>query len=198
MSDTTPRTSGSTPPTRQQLDDLQALMERMLALPVNQLEDDSGPVVAPLLEPGPVTLGPDGTTLAPNEPTAWSEGQPALPGLHEPRADVATAGYRLSVVTPTGAEQAARGELGRQPPVPWKRTDGNAARDQWAREGWTASLLGPIIWCNRVYDRTLVRLGGPGRWLRGSAGRTLVGWLGLLCLAGALTLAILDALGWTR
>lgn len=40
MSDATVRPGGSAHPTRQQLDDLEALMQRMLALPVNQVEGE--------------------------------------------------------------------------------------------------------------------------------------------------------------
>ncbi|MBL8797495.1 MAG: hypothetical protein JNM56_26580 [Planctomycetia bacterium] len=57
-------------------------------------------------------------------------------------------------------------------------------------------LLAPLLWLNRTFDRTVGRLGKPGRWLRSAAGRTLLGWIGLLCLAAALALGVFDALGW--
>src|SRR5262249_13744262 len=46
---------------------------------------------------------------------------------------------------------------------------------------WQRSL----VWANRTFDRWTCRLGRPGRWLQGTTGRTVLGWLGigLLCVA---------------
>src|SRR5919199_1380641 len=51
----TSRTSAPVHPTRQQLDELDALLQRMLDLPVNQLEEAVGPdeVAAPPAPPAP-------------------------------------------------------------------------------------------------------------------------------------------------
>jgi hypothetical protein len=54
----------------------------------------------------------------------------------------------------------------------------------------------PVVLLNRGYDRLAVRLGTPGRWLRHTAGRTLLGWTGLLLLAAAVTIALFDWFGW--
>jgi hypothetical protein len=56
--------------------------------------------------------------------------------------------------------------------------------------------LWPVLLLNRAYDRLTMRLGSPGRWLRHSSGRALLGWTGLLLLAVALTIVLFDWIGW--
>jgi hypothetical protein len=50
---------------------------------------------------------------------------------------------------------------------------------------------------NRLFDRAASRLGLVGRWLRGRWGRGLLGFVGVLCLAAAGVLLLLDWIGWT-
>jgi hypothetical protein len=40
-------------------------------------------------------------------------------------------------------------------------------------------------------------LGPAGRWLKGKGGRSFLGFVGLLCLAGAAALAVVDGIGLT-
>jgi hypothetical protein len=58
--------------------------------------------------------------------------------------------------------------------------------------------LWPLLAFNRAFDLALAPWGHPGRWLRGRAGRTVLGALGVLCLTAAAILAAADGLGWTR
>jgi hypothetical protein len=53
----------------------------------------------------------------------------------------------------------------------------------------------PLEWGNQFFDRCVGRLGKPARWLRRPSGRALLGWSGLMLLAGALALLLWD---WIR
>ncbi len=60
-----------------------------------------------------------------------------------------------------------------------------------------AFWLRPLIWLDRGFESTTSWAGPPGRWLAGSVGRTILGVVGLLGLAGAVGLVVSDWLGWT-
>jgi hypothetical protein len=149
----------ATQPTRQQLDDLDALLQRMLALPVNPADEPlpppAGNVVLsdPMRPPTPVPL----PLLNPVPP---AERRPPL--LPPPDR----------ILSPRQALLASR------PPAP-------------------PLLLRPILWINRRFDGFAFALGTVGRWLRRPTGRTLLGVLGLLLLAVAVALVLLDQIGWT-
>lgn len=53
----------------------------------------------------------------------------------------------------------------------------------------------PLLWFNQGFDTCLAPLGAPGRWLCGS-GRSMLGLLGLMCLAAAVILGLLTGMGW--
>jgi hypothetical protein len=53
----------------------------------------------------------------------------------------------------------------------------------------------PLLWCNRLFDWCTGWLGPPGRWLRGTEGRSLLGWVGLGLLAGVLAWVLVNELG---
>jgi hypothetical protein len=57
--------------------------------------------------------------------------------------------------------------------------------------------LTPAVLFNKLFDLFLLPLGPMGRWLRGRAGRALLGTLGLGSLLAALALALADTFGWT-
>jgi hypothetical protein len=48
-----------------------------------------------------------------------------------------------------------------------------------------------------LFDVVTLSLGPLGRWLRGQAGRTLLGLAGLLLVAATVAWAVLDWMGWT-
>jgi hypothetical protein len=62
----------------------------------------------------------------------------------------------------------------------------------------TPLLLAPVVWFNKGFDLMLAPLGPVGRWFRGPTGRTVLGTVGLLCLAGAIGFGVLERFGWTR
>ena len=62
----------------------------------------------------------------------------------------------------------------------------------------TPLVLAPVVWFNKGFDLMLLPFGPLGRWFRGQSGRTALGTVGLLCLAGAIVLAVVEGFGWTR
>ncbi len=55
----------------------------------------------------------------------------------------------------------------------------------------------PLLWFNQGFDACLAPLGVVGRCLCGRRGRQALGLIGLLCLAGALAIAVSAGMGWT-
>ena len=62
----------------------------------------------------------------------------------------------------------------------------------------TPLVLAPVVWFNTGFDLMLLPFGPLGGWFRGQSGRTFLGTMGLLCLAGAIVLAVVEGFGWTR
>jgi hypothetical protein len=187
-------------PTRQQLDELEALMQRMLALPVNQLDAAPAPEAAL-------------STLAPIDmPPEWDSGDSAVLSSEAARQAQAQATARAPV---GGSELQAES---RDEPKDFSdsahREAENAdapatkiiiARPTPGERPWTLPasarrVSGPVrllMWTNRAFDRCAVRLGPPGRWLRGPHGRAWIGWSGIALLATAAAWAGLEWMGWT-
>lgn len=163
MSTTAPSRTSTVPSvTRQQLDELDALLQRMLDLPVQPFEETSARTSSVLetslavADPEPMTsvAGLAGVSLT-------------LSGLgpEEPRerARPVSAARTRPMMVPGKSETPA--------PPPWLRV---------------------LVWSNRAFDRCARRLGAPGRWLRRPRGRALLGWAGLAFLIAALALLIAD------
>jgi hypothetical protein len=187
-------------PTRQQLDELEALMQRMLALPVNQLDAAQAPETAL-------------STLAPIDmPPEWDSGDSAVLSSEAARQAQAQVTERAPV---------GDGELPAESREPLKEYSDNAhqeaenadapatkiiiARPTPGERPWTLPASarrasGPVqvlMWTKRAFDRCASRLGPPGRWLRGPHGRAWIGWSGIALLATAAAWAGLEWMGWT-
>jgi hypothetical protein len=180
-----PRSSGSSSPTRQQLDELDALLQRMLALPVAPGDEADQAVEPP--PPAAETSAPvNGSLPAAEEFTVRTLALIRLdpPGTETPpHPDPAAPedGADAAVTEPV-PEPAAAGE-----PVPEL-----PGRERRPLPGW----LRPVVWANRAFDQVAGCLGAPGRWLRRPWGRTLLGLAGLLLLAAAVGWIVLDRMGW--
>jgi hypothetical protein len=182
-------------PTRQQLDDLDALLQRMLALPVDPGEESAD--ARPAEPPTPVPQYPEppagNLVLSEPEPPPPSPPsaprpapRPAAPQALEPQASVP-----LPVLNPVPPTERRPPVLAVPEPLPPRQA--LAA----SRPRGVPLLLRPILWLNRQFDSLTFNLGSPGRWLRRPTGRTVLGFLGLLLLAAAVTLVLLDRFGWT-
>src|SRR5581483_10544232 len=170
-------------PTRQQLDDLDALLQRMLALPSGPPEgpaDRRADAAPPAPQPpaGNMVLSdPLAPAPSPPAPVSWSAPPEPVPlPLLNP---VPPAQRRAPVLPPPAPALSPRqGLIASRPPAP-------------------PLLLRPILWLNRGFDGLSFAFGAPGRWLRRPAGRTVLGTVGLALLAAAAALVLLDRFGWT-
>jgi hypothetical protein len=217
--------------TRQQLDDLDALLQRMLQLPVKDLDEpipSSGPKPRSLanLTPKNAQSAPVSPSIssvsedlefAPDLPSEVPQGEFLVPPpgnlvLTDPLPSLLNSSPS-SVPRPKGITEGTAQDSG-----PWSVSPEQVHKEEKAGT-LTATLatqapgrvpnsvssrppeLGlwwrPLVWGNRLFDSFTFGLGAPGRWLRRPAGRTLLGWTGLILLATAVTLVVLDSIGWT-
>jgi hypothetical protein len=217
--------------TRQQLDDLDALLQRMLQLPVKDLEEpipSSGPKPrfkanqaledaqsAPLspshsslsetLEYSPNLSSdePRGNMLVPPPgnliltdplPSLLKPSPSSAPGPEDTGEDKARdTGQWFE--SPEKEQKAGKGEI--VSPAWATRTHGRFQTSVSSRPPEVGLWLRPLVWGNRLFDSFTLGLGAPGRWLRRPGGRSLLGWTGLILLAGAITLVVLGRIGWT-
>jgi hypothetical protein len=192
-------TSGQQPtfsesPTRQQLDELNALMQRMLALPVvpsDEAPDDPEPPAAPSMPPAPHRAAI--ALPAPYLP-------PALLAPRVPKGTPTGAGGVVAALERPGAEMRGTRNLGpsgiRPPLVPRASplSDSGVLRPKVIMASW----LRPLYWCTQVFDIGVAWTGPLGRRLGAPVGRSILAWTGLLLLAGVLARIAVDVMGWSR
>jgi hypothetical protein len=207
-------------PTRQQLDELDALLQRMLepdSAPEPPVEGPPAPppgpavsyrIIQPAAEapaapaadtpkPGEEQWVPLRSTWQPSPHTwgplaqSWQQAQAArgAPPVPPPAAPPAQPpALAPEAASPPPIIRPVSGFVQRRP----EPTDAEALAappvSRWLR---------PLVWCNRGFDALTAPLGAPGRWLRGRRGRTVLGAVGLLCLAAAVARAVADGIGWT-
>ncbi len=212
----TPKTpsDASLQSTKQMLDELDALMEKMLALPVNDL-DDAAAFPAPtltLLEPPSV----------PNPAPAQSE--PAAQTTQQAVREAPSLALRAGVAAPEPAVplpfNPPHFELPAAPASEPESLQFDApAPEPLTNEVMPVSVLSnfepllqeiadpptslqtrwlyqPLMLVNQGFDRTTLVLGGAGRWLRSEAGRMLLGLSGIALMVAAVVWLLKDWLGW--
>ena len=204
------KTSSPLQSTRQMLDELDALMERMLALPVGDNEE---------LAPLPRDVRPSATVtasltmqddLADDRWRAAEEPPSSATSLHEEEqvsaveGDVCRVGeespstlttHHPSPATPSSESVApstkARESLAEAfeeqlpPPLAINRPVQYVTTPARPRVPRGSPLLAPLVWANQSFDRCTSWLGPLGRGLRSNRGRTLLGIVGLVCLGAA-------------
>ncbi len=206
--------------TRQMLDELDALMERMLALPVNELEEAPVPRVDP---PQSSLLTAHLTMLEPPAPTEDWPLSPAPPVAAPPEAEeeifseiIAT---RITIPSfadkkeppwqefeapapepsPAAPEALPVAPAGVEkddllpPPTP-VRSSLLLSRGSRSRPRWRWQ---PIFRTNQAFDHWTQPLGRFGSWLRSSWGRNLLGLAGLALLVLSFLWLLLDWSYWT-
>jgi hypothetical protein len=187
MSTPTPRRRSRPPgPSRQQIDELDALLERMLALPVNATDEPAAvPAPAPVAVAAapalPLESPPAEAPAAEHLPLAATLIPPVSPPLPPPSVNPPHLVVPMQSSTAPPAAAA----------LPRRLTPPN-----YRRVARVPLSLRPLVWLNRGFDRWTMRVGTPGRWLRHSSGRALLGWTGLLLLAAALGIVAFDWIGW--
>lgn len=175
------------------LDELDALMERMLALPVSDLADEA-PVSMPkhrsladqlyqeygeeTPEPEPAVI-PYYRTDAVEEATQREASTIASPREVDWKLQPPPA---LDEIAPPSSERAPLPEL-----------------DEYAapRLSLRRLLMSPLWLINGIYDKSTAWLGPIGRWLRSPSGRGIIGFMGLALLLLASAWLACDYSGWT-
>jgi hypothetical protein len=189
-------------PTRHQLDELDALMERMLALPVNQPEEIAAPrsLQTARVSGDEIRPAPGGPVLVAREDTIIvTPGSSSPRGMDEfVRQSIAQAPdipptAKLTAPQPNGPSMDGA--------IP-RRAEPEHSISPILDSEATATLIAPLwlrilMWSNRRFDSGTVWLGPAGRWLRSRGGRMTVGVTGILLLAGAASWLVLGAWGWT-
>ncbi|MCI0681512.1 MAG: hypothetical protein L0Y71_05365 [Gemmataceae bacterium] len=196
--------------TRQLLDELDALMDQMLALPITD-EDEIAPETAEPVAPAPATVSATLTMLE-----SPARRQPAPAESSQPRvADVAAE----SISEPTEPVREWGGEWGGEtdetpaaPPTIDEPAPVPVLADVAAPKRVELAPLPPpvrtslwrpdhisyqfLLWINQGYDGGMRRLGMPGRMLVSRAAKALLGLVGLGLLGVAAAWLARDWLGW--
>jgi hypothetical protein len=213
-----PRSSALDHPTRQQLDELDALMQRMLALPVNPMEEP--PDEPPKQPPNEDMADNAGTApAAVPSPVAAAKASDAEDAVKKRLADtvlphasqqevlgtpspVLDAEYRAPA--PAASKLSTRYAVRATPPTPSPRppilpspAPPPAVSEVTVLQPPFAWPLRPLLWLNLAFDQSTTWLGPLGGWLRGPSGRALLGWGGLLLLAAALVWLVWDGMAWS-
>jgi hypothetical protein len=200
-------------PSRQQLDELDSLLQQMLGLPVQPAADEIDTVAGETVRPEP-----EAVATAPEPPR---DSPPVSPAAVFPAPTVAEQSVPMAANGRTDCQSVP--ESGRIDNLSYEPApDGIAALEQleaqlqrklqapshtppvsrlqeripFATERPSAWLL-LLVWCNDAFDGLTRILGPLGRWLRGTTGRWLLGWTGLMLLGLALALALYDLIRWS-
>jgi hypothetical protein len=211
---------------RQMLDELDVLMDRMLAIPVNEL-DDAAPSA-----PAIVRMPTVSATLTVLEAPVEDEESPA-PERREPLRESFVSYSALSETMPgetkplpllikpptfQPSQESPAPEHGNSAPepdpipeevippsitaitaLPAPTFTPNHTEEPVPLPGpsLASRCLLPLVWFNQAFDKSTLILGGTGRWLRGPRGRYLLGLMGLVLLLMAGLWLVKDWLGWT-
>ena len=196
--------SSSLHPTRRQLDELDALMERMLELPVKPAGEEAK---TPVCEEPTFLAAESASPFAEFSPhgfasyqTEESDASVTDPeGAFQLRSSNSAQENGVSLVPPSNGQSPFRFaeptslpvNHGAESKIAFTRTSAGVADDGPPPSFW----LWPAVGINRIYDAVMGGLGSPGRIMRGT-GRAWLGWVGLLMLAAALAWGVFDWLQW--
>lgn len=188
MATPTPATHAGHLPTRQQLDEIDALLRRMLALPplAGEAVTDSAP--PPLVAaPPPAPAGYPSAIREVPPPRPPLPGDPVVKewrvGWQQPQSVVAW-GSPVPLATLADAQYHVDDQVARAYPQPTQYSPvavpvpvaSELTETQQTRQASLAAW--PLIALNVTFNALTYLLGPPGAWLRGS-GRSLMGWLGI-------------------
>lgn len=185
------------------LAELDVLLERMMALPVNELDEERPPERQPEKPPEhlPVVTVSEAIPESPLPSSAppaddlyvQSILHPQIEELPYSRPPEPVAVFHSAEPELPVLDAASSPDLPVAPPVRKPVSDPKPIVEP---EYSVWSL--PARLCNDGYDRVTGFLGAPGRWLQGPSGRTLIGLAGLLMLLVVAGLALHDCLDWTQ
>ncbi len=183
-------------PVRQQLDELDGLLQRMLELPVEPADsaDPSRPQSWEKEREGDVEASGNSALLESSGPEPGSS-QSTSPLFSDFQFTLSDHGPEtVAASLPASSPRLGQGWDGGRESAGQPQSSLPQA-DEW--EERTSIWLWPLVALNRMADACLGRLGRPGRWWQGTWGRACLGLMGLLLLTGALLWGILDWMQWT-
>lgn len=160
--------------TKRQLDELDSLIQRMLALPVVDVPED---VVAP---PEP---------QADAEPVAEPEMQQQEPAPDSPQEVPLASEQPEEPLPPSVAIAMQLPTVETRPVTDDFQEEVEPPEELPPSRPWVVWPLLPFNW---FFDVATLPLGPAGRWLRGEQGRTLLGFTGLALLLAAVVVGVLD------
>ncbi len=170
--------------TRQKLDELEALIQQMLNLPVNRLDPD-WPVApaAPAAEVGDRGQRTEDRKqeTGSREQATKDRGQKTEDGGQRGKEDRGQEvgemeeDKQVQPVVPSSVLCPLSSDLRPSPPRWW---------------------LYPVLGLNLLFDGLTFLLGPVGRWLRSETGRLVMGWAGVGLLLAALLWTFLGWMGW--
>jgi hypothetical protein len=186
-----PRRSATEEITRQHLDELDQLMQRMLALPVDGLEDPLDAENGADFRFDKASLGSSAEEVRTSTPS-----HEPVPSTDATNQDEQLGEFEL-VPESTPSQTAPESVYESNPPEPSEAAGPVIQTFRPTRPPATPLPLRLVLTLNRAFDRCAGLFGFPGRWLRGPEGRTLLGWTGIALLIAAATWALLDTMGWS-
>jgi len=190
--------SPSLHPTRRQLDELDALMERMLELPVDSTAEKGKEATT---ESESVSDS-SANTFAGFTPSGFAS---YTTDESDPLPVGRSSAFDFSSATESPASPTAERE--RTSPFAFQPTDQlstgvanpgasyTPSADSDADHAPAPVWLWPLAGINGLYDTLMGGLGSPGRFFL-ETGRAWLGWIGLVMLAAALAWGILDWIHW--
>jgi hypothetical protein len=207
--------------TKQLLDELDVLMEKMLALPVEEPPADSPerdelmrlPHVSAtltVLEGALDAAPPDKVGAAPLSALASSPRRDDAATLPEPHANFLAAAQQnwqepqasLSLVAPANeAAQTSAADgipLDAVPPALLQVHVPPVTVLPLAARTLRAILMQPLLWVNGIFDLCTRFLGPFGRWLRTGQGRNALGYVGVSLILLAVAWVVKDWMSWTQ
>ncbi len=176
--------------TRQMLDDLDALMEQMLSVPVSDPE-----AASPVAPKRSATL----TLLEPvTSPTPPPVRKPVATHVASPPAVAAPTAPSYYATVPTPPEPTLEPITNEVlPPSLLPRITQLIAEVPDEGPAPLAWIYAPLWWINVAFDGCTHLLGGPGAFLRSAGGRLIVGLLGVVLGVLAAGWYAKDGWGWS-
>jgi hypothetical protein len=178
--------------TKQMLDELDALMEKMLSLPVTEAEEGRAPAKsvakAPPMSAKLTFLPPMNEKPAPINPPKTAPAPAEHPPLNPPHL-AAPSAPPPPQPQPFTNEVLPPSAMAKLEPLLAALSDDDAP----AAPHRNDTLL---LWLNQTFDSATLALGGLGHWLRAPAGRMLLGFSGVVMLMVAVGWFLRDWLGW--
>lgn len=177
---------GSQQTTKQMLDELDALMDRMLSLPVSDVEEPPPPPEKPAVLSAKLTL----LEAPPAPPIAM---QPAVPMIEKPivQLPVNPPHFTLPVPQPAPLTNDVT------PPTVMPQVETLLKADAEEQVPLTSQLgYLPLRWINDRFDNAISGVPLLGKMLRTQNGRGLLGFLGIVLSAAAFGWLLKDLLGW--